>query len=107
MYDDPRFDGFGSLRVMNEDRVRGGQGFGRHAHRDYEIFSYVVKGALKHEDSLGNTEIIKRGQVQFTSAGSGIFHSEFNASKQKPVHFLQIWYALVMFAPLQVFNVHS
>ena len=88
---DPQFDGFGSLRVINEDRVEGGKGFGRHPHRDFEIFSYVVSGKLKHDDSLGNSEILTRGDVQFTSTGSGISHSEFNGDAKEYVHFLQMW----------------
>ena len=82
---------FGRLRVINEDRVTGGNGFGRHPHRDAEIFSYIVSGALKHDDSLGHSEVLKRGEVQFTSTGSGIAHSEYNASQTELVHFLQIW----------------
>ena len=87
----PEFDSFGSLRVINEDRVAGGEGFGRHSHRDFEIFSYVVRGTLKHDDSLGNSELLTRGDVQFTSAGRGISHSEFNGSGSEYVHFLQMW----------------
>jgi quercetin 2,3-dioxygenase len=90
-YYDPKFDGFGSLRVINEDRVEGSQGFDTHPHANYEIFSYIVSGALRHKDSMGNTEVIERGGVQFTSAGTGISHSEFNAHKTKPVHFIQMW----------------
>ncbi|KXS10391.1 Pirin-domain-containing protein [Gonapodya prolifera JEL478] len=90
-YYDPKFDGFGSLRVLNEDRVEPGKGFGTHPHREYEIFSYVVSGDLEHKDSTGNHEVIHRGDVQFTTAGTGIAHSEYNGSKTKPVHFLQIW----------------
>jgi len=90
-YHHPQFTGFGQLRVLNEDRVKGGEGFGEHPHRDFEIFSYLVKGALRHRDSMGNTEILGRGNVQFTSAGSGIFHSEYNASETEQVHFLQLW----------------
>ena len=88
---DPEQSGFGALRVVNEDRVAGGKGFGRHPHRDFEIFSYVVAGALKHDDSLGNSEVLTRGDVQFTSAGAGISHSEFNGDASQYVHFLQMW----------------
>jgi len=90
-YHDEKFDGFGSLRVINEDRVTGGNGFGKHPHRNFEIFSYVISGSLRHNDSLGNEEIIKPGEVQFTSAGKGLAHSEFNASKTDKVHFIQMW----------------
>jgi len=88
---DRKFAGFNNLYVINEDRVQGGRGFGRHSHSNFEIFSYVVSGSLLHEDSLGSKEVISRGDVQFTSAGKGIAHSEFNASKQDLVHFIQIW----------------
>lgn len=91
MYHDPRFTGWSSLRVLNEDRVAPSQGFGAHPHSNYEIFSYVISGSLEHRDTLSNREVIKRGGVQFTSAGSGIMHSEYNHSRTKPVHFLQIW----------------
>lgn len=90
-YYDPDFENFGCLRVINEDRVSPGKGFGKHGHRDAEIFSYIVKGALKHDDSLNHSELIKRGQVQFTSTGSGIAHAEMNGSNTELVHFLQIW----------------
>ncbi len=90
-YYDPEFEDFYSLRVINEDRVKPSQGFGTHGHREYEIFSYVVNGALRHRDSMNNDEIIKRGDVQFTTAGTGIRHSEYNASDKELVHFLQIW----------------
>lgn len=91
-YYDPRFESFGSLRVINEDRVIAGEGFGKHPHREFEIFSYVISGELTHRDSMGNVEVISRGWVQFTTAGTGIFHSEYNHNKEgKVVHFLQIW----------------
>ncbi|KAG8714857.1 hypothetical protein FRC11_006773 [Ceratobasidium sp. 423] len=91
MYYDPKFEGFGSLRVINEDRVEPGEGFGTHPHREMEIFSYIVAGELEHKDSMGNIEIMKRGDVQMTSAGTGIRHSEYNRNNKEQVHFLQIW----------------
>jgi redox-sensitive bicupin YhaK (pirin superfamily) len=90
-YFDPQQVGFSDLLVINDDHVSPGRGFDTHGHRDMEIFSYVLEGGLQHRDSMGTGSVIRPGDVQMMSAGSGVMHSEFNASREEPVHFLQVW----------------
>ncbi len=90
-YHDPKWMGFRNLRVINDDTVAAGEGFGEHPHRDMEIISYVLAGALEHKDSMGNGRIVRPGEFQYIAAGTGILHSEYNPSEKDPVHFLQIW----------------
>src|SRR5216683_2219970 len=90
-YYDPAQVGFRALRVINEDRVQPGQGFGMHGHRDMEIVTYILEGALEHKDSLGTGSVLRTGELQHMTAGTGVRHSEFNPSSSEPVHLYQIW----------------